>query len=144
MKKKTVRVRCHHPIAIDPNCQLPWADAWISYRTRPNHPHYFGPCLVCKGSLEFDLRITKECQADNLDLDYSDDIERQELALYALELSRFFIEESLHGTPTIYTSNEYIDRNEAVEMLRFFMDSRGFKNVKFRWQIPKIVTIPIM
>jgi hypothetical protein len=39
--------------------------------------------------------------------------------------------------PSIYTSNEYIDRFEAERMLRLYMNSLGYKNVKFRWKRPR-------
>ena len=145
MKKKEVQVKGHHPVMVDPKVKVGWTDVWIVYKTRPKRIHYYGPTLITKEDLKVDLEINKQCQAENPELDYSDDIKDCEDILQTLQHSRFVVRKSPspHNTPDIFTSADGIDRKEAIAMLKHFMQSCGFNNVTFRWTRPKLLSFPI-
>jgi hypothetical protein len=44
--------------------------------------------------------------------------------------------------PNIYTSAEWIDRAEAERMLRYYLASMGYHNVRFNWKRPDFVVNP--
>jgi len=143
---KHVRAICHEPIAIRPDFKQPWADVWIRYKAAPGRKVYeYGPTLVTKPDAERDFEISKTCQAEHPELDFSSDIAESErvMAFFANGGDILIGNDWEHGTPTIYTAKDYIDRPEAERMLRALMLHLGFRSIKLKWNKPKTVITPI-
>jgi len=145
MKQKRIVCRGHCPIFNYPDYQQPWADVWISFRTRPNKPHYYGPTLLTKKCVERDLKSYLELQEENPELDWSYEIELERIQLKLLETEEIIVEipKKYSTMGEIITNKEYIDRKEAERMLTYYVNELGYKNLKFIWKRSKFIATPV-
>lgn len=144
-KGKLIHCRCHEPIGLSKEAQQPWSDVWIRYTDKPGRKKVcYGPTLVSKGALKRDLDFEREFQAENPEYADEKEIREMEEVLRRLENEPVVIgDDWQHGTPTIYTANELIDRKTAEQMLSAMMAGLRFQSVRFKWKRPKFVVRPM-
>lgn len=149
MPKKII-VKCHGPISINSEYQSPWEDVWLSWTDKPRRTKYYcGPTLICKPTLESDLKISLECKKDYADNNYDlqngfdKEIEEYTNALAILEHIDIHIPIFNDDIPNIYTSKDYIDRQEAERMIAELMKVYGYDDIVCKWKRSKFVIIPM-
>lgn len=144
MRQKRVVCRGHCPIFVEPDYPQPWADVWVRFKGRPGKVFTFGPTLVTKRELEVDLMLDEQVQAEHPEFDYSEEINDNRKALDGLAADDIVVGPvSPYGTPSIYTTKDFIDRREAERMLAKFIGTFGYRNLKFIWKRPKIIACPV-
>jgi hypothetical protein len=141
---KKITVSCSGPIALSPKNQSPWEDVWLYWTGKPGRKRYcLGPWLCSKSHTEREYKSCLAFQADNHDLDYSEEIKQYGTALEAIRLGNIHIEDPNGKMPNIYTPAEFIDRVEAERLIAFLMKLHGFENIHCKWLKPKMVIIPV-
>jgi hypothetical protein len=141
-------VICHSPFAVWPEAQEPWADVWVSWKERPGRPRRkFGPTLIARSNLEFDLQITRKCLADAEQAGDGEMItaHRAELEQQEDTHRHLLVDKLLHSdaaddhAPDIYVDQDYLDRPTAERMLACWLrDVHGIAHPKFEWDHPHI------
>lgn len=150
MTPKLIHCDGHEPLLIQRDYRQPWSDTYIHWAGRGREVKHLGPTLTSMPTAMADIALTEQCQRESPELDYRLDILRGDRLVadallngyshdlrggYALQYDR---QDApwVHpdGAPEIVVDKEYINRDIAEDMLRWFMaDVYGFKHVRFKW-----------
>lgn len=140
---KKITVKCYGPISINSEYKSPWEDIWLSWTDKPGRKKYYcGPTLICKPTLESDLKISLECKKDYID-GFDKEIEEYTNALAILKHIDIYIPMFNDDIPNIYTSKDYINRQEAERMIAELMKVYGYNDIVCKWKRSKFVIIPV-
>ena len=143
---KLIKLYCGEPIGVDKAYRQPWSDVSVRFTTKPaRKKHRFEPTLISRPSLERDIRLERQRLEKNTKLD-SSELERLENILKLLKGGADFhiVAESIRDVvPVIYSNHDYIDRAEAEKMLRPYLKSLGFKEVRYKWLRPRAIAYPL-
>jgi hypothetical protein len=137
-KGKLIHCVSHEPISVSKDARQTWADVWIRFTAKPGRTvRRYGPTLIAMPSLLSDL----ECERQAGD---ADDIAKLTAILEKLNTQRIVVGDDWeHGTPSIYTASEYIDRRIAEEMLSDMLWKLGITWAQFKWKRPRIIVQPV-
>ena len=142
--KKKITVDCHGPIAANKKNKSSWEDVWLTWTGKPGRKKYhLGPCLMSKTALERDHEDNLKCSRKYPEIDWTDDLYQSELALKKVTLGEIHIEDPDSSITNIYTQKECIDRKEAERMIKVLLKLHGFNDVRFKWNRPKFIVIPM-
>ncbi len=132
-------------MAIDEQYRQPWSDTLISFEDEASGKKLkFDFTLISQATLERDIMMEREYIHKRTEREPAI-ITRLEKIMEELKNgARFYINAKSpeDTTPTIYTSERYIDRAETERMLRFFLKTRGLTQVRFEWIRPEFIVTP--
>ncbi len=169
--KKKVYVYCHHPIAVDPECGVSWADVWLRLYKRRT-PIRLAPTLCGRMSLDRDIQVREELVSDGENSIAPDDQLSRDLGLtdppdpeaYRPDLLRLqalrarldtegivIDDEPGHARKparnfalaNIYTTTDLIDRAMAVRMMDAYLAKIGVSGATYKWNRPEYVVSPV-
>ncbi len=150
MKKKRVLCKGHSIVNLtaDDRAVTSWCDVWIVFHSSDRKEHYYGPTLISKSSLEWDLKtwkfaLSKEDVKPDHVVHLRESIEQENRRLELLRENEFLFEDEDEDVPTIYTRAECINRAEAERMIAAFMKRKGFFNIACDWKVPEFVVSQI-
>jgi hypothetical protein len=144
MSRRIIRCKGHSILNDNATDKVPWADVWVSWVTEQRGKReYYGPTLIGAYDLRGELRLERELAAEHpKDRSFAAQARRYARVLEAFRNGkRFEIEHHRKnkGYPTLYTSEEFIDRGEAERMLAYFLKRKGIDDPVFRWEGTDII-----
>ena len=154
IEMKQVRAICHD-ILNDGRSQVGWSDVWIQFTTKPNRKiARYGLTLIGKKDLASDIYLDKQCierakTKDDLELvkEFEQSLTEQKNLLETLKYSKFAVDDikNPYQTPSVYIYKDYFDKQDANQMIDYFMRQLGFRGAKVKWQRDKskVRLIPI-
>lgn len=144
MSKKTIRMICFGPVAVDPRNGSPWEDVWLRYKVRRKLVRE-GPCFVSRTALESDIWIEEEMLKDGF--------KREELQLDELVNIKnnfdagldYFCDDWNNGIPNIYINKETICRKDIEDATAWYLREKGVlkSGVRFNWNKPDFTIVPV-
>jgi len=130
---KKITVRCLGPIAASTKYSSPWEDVWLSWTGKPGRKKfYLAPILVSHYDTRIELEINKKLQAEHGSL-YDNDVEQYTEILKILDHKPYYHLPD-NTFPTVFTSSEVINREEATRMIEYLMRSLGFDDIMCKWK----------
>ncbi len=151
MTKKKVRLTSQGLYTLYPDYKVNWDDVYLKFKIKRTTV-YLAPCLCSYGNLLHDIEVRKKVAKECSECDekwYENEVKSLETirdnlntgtkhAVNATPKNRFKPGEEFVFAD-IYTRAETIDKNEAENMLSFYLNMLDCKNVKYSWKRPDFV-----
>jgi hypothetical protein len=138
-QRKKVKVCCHGPLGVGKQYKSPWEDIWIYYKIRPGKSHHFWFTFISYPDFRRGAAFNIECARDSTDADFSEEIAYDERIEKYLETNDFHFNETQGD---FVVRQNYIDREVVENLLDWYMKSKGYNDVKYKWKYPNIVVLP--
>ena len=139
-QRKKVQVNCYGPIAFGKQYESYWEDVWIRYKIRPGKSFHIWFTFISYPDLLSNLELDLELEKDNPDLSWAEGIDKYKSIIKILETNEFYYDEKLTD---FYIKYKCVNRQVVEKILNWFIESKGYRNIKHCWKIPKILVTPV-
>ncbi len=141
---KHIQVQSYDTLSVSPHRIVPWSDCYLRFKTRPNRIHRVSVTLVGRAEAMSQLELSRQAQIRYPDLDYAEDIAREEQAIREVAEGRPYLYPGLPNCPDVLTWRDEIDRAHAEYLLDFVLAQHfSFPRVTYRWRRPQVLVQPV-
>lgn len=142
MGKKIVATDCVFPAY--PDQPFGWEDVSLKWTAKPNRGRVERMVTLSgKKEIQGQLELSLDCQRDNPDLDYSEDIAYHREIVRDVEAEGLLVRVGAEGRDEVYLNKDWLVKADAEMMLKAYAAAIGFPDVRIKWQRSKFVIIPV-
>jgi len=146
MNKKTIRIFCFGPVALSPEYESPWEDAWLRYKVKRKVIQE-GPCFIGRQALDADIWLERKMLKEYPDRRNNEQYGLDFLISVANLLDSgegFFSDNWTSRLPNIYLNSPFLCRKNIEDATVWYLRQKGVlkSEARFRWNKPETIALP--